>query len=120
MYLSRVGFASRNRPAASAQRARPYIFDHLAEQSQSFNDLLLNGGPVDRRHEFVARNFRCFFESLVSPLLGPTVWNFRMALSCHPPAERLPSSGNTSTNLTIRSAREHRDAESVFQLQTSS
>ncbi len=35
----------------------PVLFDHLAEQSQSVGDLLLDGGLVDRRQEFVALNF---------------------------------------------------------------
>ena len=65
MYLSRVGFASRNRPATSASTcAALYFSTILLNRSQSVNDLLLNGGLVDLRQEFVARNFRLLLREL--------------------------------------------------------
>jgi hypothetical protein len=55
----------------------PVFFDHLAEQSQSVNDLLLNGGPVDRRYEFVARNFRLLLREPIVALARADVVELR-------------------------------------------
>jgi hypothetical protein len=46
----------------------PILFNHLAEEGQSVGDLLLEGGLVELRQEFVALNFRLFLREPVFSL----------------------------------------------------